>query len=289
MQKMLSKWGADEDDNAAKVLKRPSAKRPASAMEEQGAEGENATKVLKRPEIINAIFKNNSDGSWNVNLDHPIAQEIACREVIASCKKAKKKGEGVWNALLECPKTKTVQSVRANLRKGLTDIQTQLTLFEDMLALERWPLKRDCHFNAAISLKNLLELVDVANSYIQLNKGQHSSDGSWNFNLEHPIGQEIGCRQVIAYCKKAKKEGEGVWNALLECPKTETVQAVRANLRKGLTDIQTQLTLFEDMLAALPLIQDKIEADFMHAALSLENLLELVDVAKSYIQWYDDQ
>ena len=174
MQKMLSKWGADEDDNAAKVLKRPSAKRPASAMEEQGAEGENATKVLKRPEIINAIFKNNSDGSWNVNLDHPIAQEIACREVIASCKKAKKKGEGVWNALLECPKTKTVQSVRANLRKGLTDIQTQLTLFEDMLA-------------------------------------------------------------------------------------------------------------------ALPLIQDKIEADFMHAALSLENLLELVDVAKSYIQWYDDQ
>ena len=192
MQKMLSKWGADEDDNAAKVLKRPSAKRPASAMEEQGAEGENATKVLKRPEIINAIFKNNSDGSWNVNLDHPIAQEIACREVIASCKKAKKKGEGVWNALLECPKTKTVQSVRANLRKGLTDIQTQLTLFEDMLALERLPLKPNGRFmHAALSLKNFLELVDVANSYIQLNKG------SWNFNLEHPIGQEIGCRLVI--------------------------------------------------------------------------------------------
>ena len=106
---------------------------------------------------------------------------------------------------------------------------------------------------------------------------------------EIPPIVETKLSKVIASFKKARKEGEGVWNALLECPKTETVNAARVNLRKGLTDIQTQLTLFEDMLAALPLIQDKIEADFMHAALSLENLLELVDVAKSYIQWYDDQ
>ena len=103
----------------------------------------------------------------------PPIVEAKLTKVIASFKKAKKEGEGVWNALLECPKTETVQSVRANLRKGLTDIQTQLTLFEDMLALERWPLKQEADFmQAALSQKNLLELVDVANSYIQLNKGQ---------------------------------------------------------------------------------------------------------------------
>ena len=33
-----------------------------------------------------------------------------------------------------------------------------------------------------------------------------------------------------------------------------------------------------------PLKQDKIEADFMQAAASLQNLLELVEVANSYIQ-----
>ena len=68
------------------------------------------------------------------------------------------------------------------------------------------------------------------------------------------------------------------------------MQAARANLRKGFTDIQTQLTLFENMLALKsddegePLKQDKIEGDFMHAAASLQNLLELVEVANSYVQ-----
>ena len=96
--------------------------------------------------------------------------------------------------------------------------------------------------------------------------------------------------KVIASCKKAKKEGEVVWNALLECPKTETVQAARANLRKGLTDSQSQLTLFENMVALKsdddgePLKQDKIEGDFMHAAASLLDSLELVYVADSYVQ-----
>ena len=94
----------------------------------------------------------------------------------------------------------------------------------------------------------------------------------------------------FASFKNAKKEGEAVWNALLECPKTETVQAARVNLRKGLTDIQTQLTLFENMIALKsddegePLKQDKIEGDFMHAAASLQNLLELVEVVNSYVQ-----
>ena len=96
--------------------------------------------------------------------------------------------------------------------------------------------------------------------------------------------------KVIASCKKAKKEGEGVWNALLECPKTETVQAARSNLRKGLTDIQSQITVFENMVALKsdddgePLKQDKIEGDFMQAAASLQNLLELVAVANSYVE-----
>ena len=101
--------------------------------------------------------------------------------------------------------------------------------------------------------------------------------------------------KVVASCKKAKKEGEAVWNALLECPKTETVQAARANLRKGLTDIQTQLTLFENMVALKsdddgePLTQDKIEGDFMQAAASLQNLLELVEVASSYVELNKNQ
>ena len=82
----------------------------------------------------------------------------------------------------------------------------------------------------------------------------------------------------------------GVWNALLECPKTETVQAARVNLRKGLTDIQTQLTLFENMVALKsdddgePLKQDKFEGDFMLAATSLQNLLELCEVANTYVR-----
>ena len=33
-----------------------------------------------------------------------------------------------------------------------------------------------------------------------------------------------------------------------------------------------------------PLKQDKIEGDFMQAAASLQNLLELVEVANSYVQ-----
>ena len=76
----------------------------------------------------------------------------------------------------------------------------------------------------------------------------------------------------------------------MECPKTETVQAARVNLRKGLTDVQTQLTVFENMLALKtdddgePLRQDKIEGDLMQAATSLQNLLELVEVANSYVQ-----
>ena len=88
--------------------------------------------------------------------------------------------------------------------------------------------------------------------------------------------------KVIASCKRAKKEGEAVWNALLECPRTETVQAARANLGRGLTDIQTQLTLFEGMLARVK--QDEIEADFKQAATSLQNLLELVEIANSLVQ-----
>ena len=73
------------------------------------------------------------------------------------------------------------------------------------------------------------------------------------------------------------------------------MQAARANLRKGLTDIQTQLTLFENMLALKsdddgePLKQDKIEGDFMQAATSLQNLLELVEVANSYVQLNNGQ
>ena len=107
---------------------------------------------------------------------------------------------------------------------------------------------------------------------------------------QRPPTVETRLSKVVASCKKAKKEGEAVWNALLECPKTETVQAARANLRKGLTDIQTQLTLFENMLALKsdddgePLKEDKIEADFMQAATSLQNLLELVEVANSYVR-----
>ena len=70
----------------------------------------------------------------------------------------------------------------------------------------------------------------------------------------------------------------------------DPLQAARVNLRKGLTDIQTQLTLFENMIALKsddegePLKQDKIEGDFMHAAASLQNLLELVEVVNSYVQ-----
>ena len=123
----------------------------------------------------------------------------------------------------------------------------------------------------------------------------------WYFSPTHHIQAALLDRQippivesrlskVIASCKKAKKEGEAVWNALLECPKTETVQAARANLRKGLTDIQSQLTVFENMVALRsddagePLKQYKTVADFMHAAASLQNLLELVEVANSYVQ-----
>ena len=128
----------------------------------------------------------------------------------------------------------------------------------------------------------------------------------WYFSPTHQIeaalqeGQipqlvESRLRKVIASCKKGKKEGEAAWNALMECPKTESVQAARANLRRGLTDIQTQLTLFENMLALKsddegePLKQDKIEGDFMHAAASLQNLLELVEVANSYVQLNKNQ
>ena len=128
----------------------------------------------------------------------------------------------------------------------------------------------------------------------------------WYFSPTHQIQTALLDRQipptvetrlskVIASCKKAKKEGEAVWNALLECPKTETVQAARVNLRKGLTDIQTQLTLFENMLALKsddegePLKQDKIEGDFMHAATSLQNLLELVEVDNSYVPLNNNQ
>ena len=81
----------------------------------------------------------------------------------------------------------------------------------------------------------------------------------------------------------------------MECPKTETVQAARANLRKGLTDIQTQLTLFENMVALKsddegePLKQDNIEANFMHAAASLLDCVELVEVANSYVQLNNNQ
>ena len=117
----------------------------------------------------------------------------------------------------------------------------------------------------------------------------------WYFSPTHQIQAALHDRQirqiqvrvenrlskVIATCKTAKEEGEAVWNALLECPKTETVQAARANLRKGLTDIQTQLTLFEGMLDRVK--QDEIEADFKQAATSLQNLLELVEVANSYV------
>ena len=101
---------------------------------------------------------------------------------------------------------------------------------------------------------------------------------------------ETRLSKVIASCKKAKKEGEGVWNALLECPKTETVQAARANLRKGLTDIQTQLTLFENMVALKsdddgePLKQENIEADLMDAAASLLDSVEILEAAQSYVQ-----
>ena len=76
----------------------------------------------------------------------------------------------------------------------------------------------------------------------------------------------------------------------MQCPITETVQAARQNLRKGLTDIQTQLTLIENMQCLKtddegePLKQDKIEGDFVHAAASLQNFLELVEVANSYVQ-----
>ena len=108
--------------------------------------------------------------------------------------------------------------------------------------------------------------------------------------MQIPPIVETRLKKVIESCKKAKKQGEAVWNALLECPRTETVQAARANLRRGLTDIQTQLTLFERMLALKsddegePLKQDKIEADFMQAATWLQNLLELVEVANSCVQ-----
>ena len=107
---------------------------------------------------------------------------------------------------------------------------------------------------------------------------------------EIPPIVETKLSKVIASFKKARKEGEGVWNALLECPKTETVNAARVNLRKGLTDIRTQVTLFENMLSLKsdddgePLKQDKIEADILQAATSLQNLLELVEVANSYVQ-----
>ena len=123
----------------------------------------------------------------------------------------------------------------------------------------------------------------------------------WYFAPTHTIQAALQDRQippivesrlakVIASCKKAKKEGEGVWNALLDCPKTDTIQAARCNLRKGLTDIQSQITVFENMVALKsdddgePLKQDKIEGDFMQAAASLQNLLELVTVADSYVQ-----
>ena len=105
---------------------------------------------------------------------------------------------------------------------------------------------------------------------------------------------ETRLSKVIASCKKAKKECEGVWTALLEWPNSATVQAARANLRKGLTDIQTQLTLFENMVALKsdddgePLKQDKIEGDFMQAATSLQNLLELCEVANTYIKMNDN-
>ena len=128
----------------------------------------------------------------------------------------------------------------------------------------------------------------------------------WYFSPTHQIQAALLDRQippivesrlskVIASCKKAKKEGEGVWTALLECPNSATVQAARANLRKGFTDIQTQLTLFENMLALKsdddgePLKQDKIEVDFMQAAASLQNLLELVTVANSYVELNKNQ
>ena len=123
----------------------------------------------------------------------------------------------------------------------------------------------------------------------------------WYFAPTHAIQTALQDRQippivenrlakVIASCKKAKKEGEGVWCALLACPKTDTIEAARCNLRKGLTDIQTQLTLFENMVNLKsdddgePLKQDKIEGDFMQAATSLQNLLELCEVANTYVQ-----
>ena len=96
--------------------------------------------------------------------------------------------------------------------------------------------------------------------------------------------------KVIESFQKAKKEGEAVWSALLDCPKTETVHQTRVELRKGLTDIQTQLSDVQTKLALKcddegePLQQAGLEGDFMKAATSLQNLLELVEVANSYVQ-----
>jgi len=96
--------------------------------------------------------------------------------------------------------------------------------------------------------------------------------------------------KVIESFQKAKKEGEAVWNALLDCPKTETVHQTRVELRKGLTDIQTQLSDVQTKLALKcddegePLQQAGLEGDFMKAATSLQTLLGLVEVANSYVQ-----
>ena len=88
----------------------------------------------------------------------------------------------------------------------------------------------------------------------------------------------------------AREFGKTVWNALYECPKTDTIQTVRANLRKALTDTERIQTIFENMVSLKsdddgePLKQDNIEADLMHAAASLLDSLELVYVADSYVQ-----
>ena len=138
LKRLASKWFPEEDEPATKVakrpsadpsvikrpanetvLKRPSAKRPASAIEEDETEEESQAKHRdrnkdgwlkrnmkslpegivatiektapgKRTQITNAIVEKSSDGSWNFNLEHPIVQEVLRKEEGSYYQKARK-------------------------------------------------------------------------------------------------------------------------------------------------------------------------------------------------------
>ena len=340
MSRLQSKWGADDDEpaskvakrpsaapsvlkrpaNAEQVLKRPAAKRPASATEEDDAVEENKPQQRdrnkdgwlkrniqelpdgirtsiekaapgKRTQITNAIVEKTGDGSWHFNLEHPTVQELLRKEEGSYYKKGQrgvpfeiaKRKFGSADDL-----AKAVQEGRCQkIQQGGDEFYSWKEIKVGEFATSSWQMKGKR--GGALRMDQYDSIADVIKQM------------GWYFSPTPQIGAALQQGQtpqlvesrllkVVASCKKAKKEGEAVWNALLECPKTDTVQAARANLRRGLTDVQTTLTLFENMIALKsddqgePLKQDKIEADFMHAAASLQNLLELVEVANSYVR-----